>query len=280
MGSVIHMHEHAILTHIEVLESMCTSSFINALRQFFAIRGPSKKLCSDRGTNFIGASRVLKINTTDPELTSYLDKQGCTWTFNAPHSSHMRGCWERLIGVALRILEGILLRSDTNHLTHKLLTTLMAEVMAILNARPLTPVSTDPDNPTILIPAIILIQKMTAVTAPPGDFDRKDLHQNQWKQVQCLAESFWKRWRQEYLVTLQKRHKWTDDKPSIQVDDVVLMKDSQAQRNDWPIGLVVKALPSKDNKVCKVEVKVVRQGITKTYIRPISELVFLMCKDS
>lgn len=230
---------------------MSTSSFINALRQFFAIRGPSKKLCSDRGTNFIGASRVLKINTTDPELTSYLDKQGCTWTFNAPHSSHMRGCWERL-----------------------------REVMAILNARPLTPVSTDPDYPTILIPAIILIQKMTAVTAPPGDFDRKDLHQNQWKQVQCLAESFWKRWRQEYLVTLQKRHKWTDDKPSIQVDDVVLMKDSQAQRNDWPIGLVVQALPSKDNKVCKVEVKVVRQGITKTYIRPISELVFLMCKDS
>lgn len=201
MGSFIHMHEHAILTHIEVLESMSTSSFINCLRQFFAIRGPSKQLCSDRGRNFIGASRELKINTTNPELTSYLDKQGCTWTFNAPHSSHMGGCWERLIGVALRILEGILLRSDTNHLTHKLLTTLMAEVMAILNTRPLTPVSTDPDNPTILIPAIILIQKMTAVTAPPGDFDRKDLHKNQWKQVQCLAESFWKRWRQEYLVT-------------------------------------------------------------------------------
>lgn len=76
-------------THIEVLESMSTSSFINALRQFFEIRGPSKQLCSDRGTNFIGACRELKINTTDPELTSYLDKQGCTWTFNAPHSSHM-----------------------------------------------------------------------------------------------------------------------------------------------------------------------------------------------
>lgn len=67
---------------------------------------------------------------------------------------------------------------------------------------------------------------------------------------------------------------------TIQVDDVVLMKDSQAKRNDWPIGLVVKTLPSKDNKVRKVEVKVVRQGSTKTYIRPISELVFLMSKDS
>jgi len=42
------------------------------------------------------------------ELTSYLDKQGCTWTFNTPHSSHMGGCWERLIGVARRILKGML----------------------------------------------------------------------------------------------------------------------------------------------------------------------------
>ncbi|KAL0151744.1 hypothetical protein M9458_052970 [Cirrhinus mrigala] len=243
-------------THIEVLESMSTSSFINALRRFFAIRGSSKQLRSDRGTNFIGACKELKFNISDPELTSFLDKQGCSWTFNSPHSSHMGGCWERLIGVARRILEGMLLRSDTKHLTHEVLTTLMAEVMAILNARPLISVSTDPDNPSILTPAMILTQKITPVTAPPGDFDHKDLHKSQWKQVQCLAESFWKRWRQEYLVTLQKRHKWTDDKPNIQVDDVVLMKDSQAKRNDWPIGLVVKTLPSKDNKVRKVEVKV------------------------
>lgn len=185
---------------------MSTSSFINALRRFFAIRGPSKQLRSDRGTNFIGACKELKFNTSDLELTGYLDKQGCTWTFNAPHSSHMGGCWERLIGVARRILEGMLLRSDSNLLTHEVLTTLMAEVMAILNARPLIPVSNDPDNPTILTPAMILTQKMTPVTAPPGDFDQKGLHKNQWKQVQCLVESFWKRWRQEYLVSLQKRH--------------------------------------------------------------------------
>lgn len=266
-------------THIEVLESMSTSSLINALRRFFAIRGSPKQLCSDRGTNFIGACKELQFNTSDQELTCYLDKQGCTWTFNTPYSSHMGGCWERLIGVARRILEGMLLRSDSNRLTHEVLTTLMAEVTAILNARPLIPVSTDPDNPYILTPAMILTQKMTPVTAPPGDFDYKDLHKKQWKQVQCLAESFWKRWRQEYLVTLQKRHKWTDDKPAIRVDDVVLMKDSQAKRNDWPMGLVVKTLPSKDNKVRKVEVKVVRQGTTKTYIRPITELVFLMSKD-
>lgn len=106
-------------THVEVLESMSTSSFINALRRFFAIRGLPKQLRSERGTNFIGACKELKFNTSDPELTSYLDNQGCTWTFNSPHSSHMGGCWERLIGVARRILEGKLLQSNTKHLTQE-----------------------------------------------------------------------------------------------------------------------------------------------------------------
>jgi len=56
-------------THIEVLEFMSTSSFINALQQFFAIRGQSKQLQCDRGTNFIGACKELIFNTSDPELS-------------------------------------------------------------------------------------------------------------------------------------------------------------------------------------------------------------------
>ncbi len=40
--------------HIEVIEAMSTSSFINALRRFFVIRGPAKQIRSDCGTNFIG----------------------------------------------------------------------------------------------------------------------------------------------------------------------------------------------------------------------------------
>ncbi len=46
--------------HIEVIESMDSSSFINALRRFFAIRGPAKQLRSDCGTNFVGACKELK----------------------------------------------------------------------------------------------------------------------------------------------------------------------------------------------------------------------------
>ena len=84
--------------HIEVVESMSTSSFINALRRFYSIRGPAKLLRSDRGTNFIGACKELKIDHNDDTLNSFFQEKGCTWQFNPPHSSHMGGSWERLIG--------------------------------------------------------------------------------------------------------------------------------------------------------------------------------------
>ncbi len=179
--------------HLEVIELMSTSSFINALRRFLSIRGLVKHLWSDRGTNFVGACRESKISVDDVELKGYLLDQGCTWTFNPPHSSHMGGAWERMIGVVRRILDGLLLKLTTTRFMHEILTTLMAEVMAIINARPLVPVLTDPDSPEILSPALLLTQKASAVSAAPGDFELKDLYKSQSRQVQGLANCFWKR---------------------------------------------------------------------------------------
>lgn len=48
--------------HIEVVEEMRSSAFINALRRFVAIRGPVREFRSDRGTNFIGALDQNKRN--------------------------------------------------------------------------------------------------------------------------------------------------------------------------------------------------------------------------
>ena len=79
-------------------------------------------------------------------------------------------------------------------------------------------------------------------------------------------------------MTLQPRKKWQDDKPNLQVGDIVLLKDTQAHRNEWPIGLIVGTDPSSDARVRKVEVRIVRQGIPKVYARPISEVVLLLSK--
>lgn len=184
--------------HIEVIESLDTSSCIHGLRRFFALRGPAKQLLSDCGTNFIGACKELGMSKDRQNATvqRYLNQQGCSWEFNPPHASHMGGSWERLIGVARRILDSMLLDQHIR-LTHEVLCTLMAEVTAIINARPLIPVSNDPEAPFILSPSMLLTQK-TGVPPPPGDFTDKDLLTKQWRQVQALADRFWNRWRQEY----------------------------------------------------------------------------------
>ena len=65
--------------------------------------------------------------------------------FNPPHVSHKGGAWERMIGITRRILDCMLLEQRKSHLTDEVLTILMAEVTAIMNARPLIPVSSDPD---------------------------------------------------------------------------------------------------------------------------------------
>ncbi|XP_053367622.1 uncharacterized protein LOC128541295 [Clarias gariepinus] len=229
--------------HFEVIESLSSASFINALRRFIAVRGPVKLFRSDRGTNFIGACKELKLNAEDPDFKSYLQDQGCTWVFNSPHSSHMGGVWERLISVARRILNALLLKTDSTRLSHEVLVTLMSEIMAIMNARPLVPISSDPDMPHVLSPATLLTQKIEAVSAPKGEYDIKDLYNKQWRQVQSLADAFWKRWRQEYLTTLQQRRKWQVNKPNLQVGDVVLLKDAALKRNEWPTGVIARVIP-------------------------------------
>eukprot|EP00079_Xenopus_tropicalis_P024746 XP_012817710.2 PREDICTED: uncharacterized protein LOC100485864 [Xenopus tropicalis] len=266
--------------HIELIETMSASSFINSLRRFFSIRGPAKLLRSDRGTNFVGACKELDICIADSGVQDYLQNRRCTWIFNPPHSSHMGGAWERLIGVARRILDAMLLQDKYTRLTHETLSTFMAEVMAIMNARPLVPVSSDPDNPMVLTPAMLLTQKVNSLSAPFGKFETTGLHVKQWKQVQNLADTFWKRWKREYLSNLQSRRKWTQNRPNIQVGDVVLVKDSQESRNEWPVGLIINTLPSRDGRVRKVEVKIVKQGTAKMYTRPISDIVVLVSDNT
>lgn len=114
--------------HIVVLESLSSLSSVNALRRFTAVRGPARLFRSDRGTNFIGACKELQLKSDDDELSTYLQDQGSTWTFNPPHSSHMGGVWVRMIGIARRILDALQLQTNTVQLSHEVLVAFMSEV--------------------------------------------------------------------------------------------------------------------------------------------------------
>ncbi len=145
-----------------------------------------------------------------------------------------------------------------------------------MNAQLIVPVSYAADMLAVLMPAMLLTQKLHSVFAASGDLDLKDLYRSQWKQVHNLADSFWRRWHQEYLATFQPRRKRQADRSNLQIGDIVLLKDSQAKRSEWPTGLVVNTFPGPDNRVHKVEVRVVKGGSPRVYSRPASEVVLLL----
>lgn len=80
--------------HLEVIEELSSSSFINALKRFMSIRGPVRQFRSDRGTNFVGAVNELNIDSIsveDPPVKNFLTKNQAIWIFNPPHASHFGG---------------------------------------------------------------------------------------------------------------------------------------------------------------------------------------------
>ena len=89
---------------------------------------------------------------------------------------------------------------------------------------------------------------MFADVIPVDQFDVKELYRSQWKYVQILADNFWKRWRVEFLQTLQVRRKWKDERKNVKSGDIVLLRDKGCHRNEWSTGIVETAFMIDDGK--------------------------------
>lgn len=266
--------------HIEVLETMDTSSFICALRRFFAIRGPVAKLRCDHGTNFVGGKSQLDdalLEMDQSRIQKFTAEQGCEWMFSPPHASHFGGVWERQIGTVRRILDAMLLGIGRAQLTHELLVTLMAEVTGIVNSRPIAAIPSDVDEPQPLTPAMVLTMKTRPLAPTPGHFVQQDLYaRSWWRKAQYLADQFWIRWRKEYLQKLQSRPKWENRERNLSVGDIVLVKEDNAHRNDWLLGKIVEVTRSTDGNVRRAKVTSWKGRSMKTYDRPICSFVLLL----
>ena len=257
--------------HLELADSLSTDSFINALRRFVARRGQVRIIRSDRGTNFVGAERELKANIdqwNDKQVQEALLQKNIQWVFNPPHASHFGGVWERQIRTVRKVLDS-LLRQQT--LTDDSLRTLLCEVEAIINSRPLTCVSSDPGDLQPITPAHFLHQR-EGIPLPPGLFDESDsASRKRWRQVQYLSDLFWKRWRKEYLPLLQQRSRWLRPSPNLQVGDLVILVDENTPRGHWRLGKVSEAIASPDGLVRRAKVRTNQTTVE----RPVTKLVLL-----
>ena len=152
--------------HIEGANSLDTESFINALQRFISRRGQPEEMRSDNRGNFVRGEKELRdaVNSwNQPQIHDYLLQCNTKWTFNPPAGSHHGGVWERCIRTVRKVLRAI---TKEQVLDDESLTTVMCEVEAIVNGRPITKVSDDPRDLEPLTPRLLQQTPLAPSTVP------------------------------------------------------------------------------------------------------------------
>ena len=262
--------------HIEIVGSLETTTFINALRRFIARRGQVTEIRSDNGTNFVGTTTELKKALADlnhEAINKFATRNGFKWNFNPPAASHFGGVWERMIRSIRKVLRGLLAEQHMRSVQNdENMQTLFCEIEAILNNRPLTPVNDDPADMGAITPMSMLTLKDTG-NPPFGIFRMGDCYsRKRWRQVQWFADQFWKRWRKEFIPLLQEKQKWLTPHRNLSVNDLVLVADNDQPRNEWLLGRIVEIYPDKTGTIRSAKVKTQSTEL----VRPIHKLCLIL----
>ena len=231
-----------------------------------ARRGKPEVMISDNGTNFTSAERELRdlVSTLDQtRIKEQVARDEIQRRFNPPVDHIMEECSKPLSSLLKNALRAILGESRT---TDEELLTTVVEVEGILNFRPLTYCSSDPNDKHVLTPNHSLYGQMGGQLAPMVIDDLAFNPRNRWRFTQDLISKCWKRLMKEYLSALNTRNKWVKEKRNIAPNAVVVLVDPGIPRGHWPLGRIQEGFPGPDGKVVRV-----RTG-GKDYVRPITKL--------
>lgn len=175
--------------HLEVVSGESSIAFIDAFEKFIGRRSYCKKMFSDNGKNFVGADSAIR-----KAMDSWLEQATI---------DHLK----RVMG--LQVLE------------HGQFVTLITQIEAILNSRPIHPLSDDPDDISALTPGHFLVVIVPASFEVP--LEGKSVGVKLFKERQKLLNNFWQRWKDDYLHTLQERKKWRKEKENLKIGQLVLL---------------------------------------------------------
>ena len=172
--------------HLEMATSLDTGSFINA----FTRRRWPKMMLSDNGTNFVAADREIR------ELVAQLDQdqirhatanEGVEWHWNPPAAPHFGGVFESMNKAAKRAISAILKNVDV---TDEELYTCFIGVESLLNSRPLTTFSDDPNDEPVLTSNHFIIGQMGGDILPES-VDMTEFNPRQrWRRVKSSSAAY------------------------------------------------------------------------------------------
>lgn len=255
--------------HFELVSDLTSSAFLAALRRLAARRGTPGHIYSDCGTNFVGANKILQREYLDlksictEEFLTEISEMQIKWHFNAPAWPSAGGLWESNVKQLKHHLRRVV---GEQKLTYEEYATLLAQLEACLNARPLCAITEDPNDIDYLTPSHFLASG-PALTIIETERDER----TRWRLTQKIFQDLWKRWQSEYLTQLSIRSKWQRTHPNIKLDDIVIIHDANLPAGKWALARVIELHPGKDGLVRVVSLKT-KNGIIK---RPIVKISIL-----
>ncbi|XP_072389428.1 uncharacterized protein [Diabrotica undecimpunctata] len=261
--------------HIELVSSLSTDSFLLCLKRFIARRGLPSLIYSDNATNFAGSKNELKdlreffkSPSFSNDMQNFAAQNFIEWKFIPPHSPHWGGIWEAAIKSAKYHIRRMI---GNAYLVFEEFSTILSQIEAILNSRPICPLSNDPSDLQCLTPGHFLIG--SSLTSYP---EKTLLHLpinrlNFLQRCSQIQQSFWKRWSVEYLSQLHSRPKWSKVSQNIKINDLVLLRTDNCPPLKWPTARVLELFPGSDNHVRAVKIRTA----TGEAVRPITKLYLL-----
>lgn len=252
--------------HIELVTDLTSQGFLAALDRFVSRRGTPTTIFSDNGTNFVGAynelSQFLKHNSND--IVSSAGERNINFKFCPAYSPHFNGLAEGSVKSVKHHLKRVL---SLANLDYEEMHTVLVQIEAILNSRPLTPLSSDPNDLIPLTPAHFLIGRPLTLISAPQVEDSKICTLSRYKRVHALKAHFWKRYYTEYISELQRRTKWATNKSQPQTGDMVLVKDDRLPPSRWQLGRVTAVFPGADGANRVADIRTASGTLRRAYNR-------------
>ena len=214
-------------------------------------------------------------------MKKYLSDQRRSWTFNLQKAPWWGGFFERLIKSVKRCLYKIVRNA---RVTSEELYTVLTEIEATLNSRPLTFVSTE-ELEEAITPSHLLTGRRINSLPEPETGEKSKFEETSKGEIakrvsylRTLKEHFWLRWKEEYLLELRNSHRQRTKRQKenyIKLGDIVVVDDEKIRvRVQWKLGRVVQLIEGKDGAVRGAVVrKLTDKGERCTEIRrPIQKL--------
>ena len=259
--------------HLELVEDLTAEAFRQALRRFAARRGTPTLIVSDNAKTFQSMEKPLINLFKHPEVACELDRKRIEWRFNLERAPWWGGLFERMVGSVKACLRKVL---GNVRLSFDELLTVLVEVEGTLNSRPLTYEYSEAGN-EVLTPSHLIygrrIQSLPDEIAEEPEENESGCYERFRYLTERLAH-FWKRWRNEYLVSLREFHRTKSGRvvKQVQVGDVVTVFEENKKRGEWKLAVVESLITGKDRVVRGANVRVIAKGKPVRMARPVQKL--------